>query len=247
MKKIVGLAMLASAAVAGTAHAEGSFSGNVALTTDYVFRGVSQTQNAPAIQGGFDYTNGIFYAGTWASNVDFGNSGGIAFDAPMELDLYFGVTPTTGPVSWNLGVLGYFYPGAADNGTGVEFDYVEFKVAPSIEVAPGFTLGAALYYSPEFTVSTDSATYYELNGAYAINDMFSVSGAYGYQTSDQTGYFVTTSGAVDDYSTWNLGVTASVAGFDIDLRYTDADEDITNLAGEVVSDGKAVLTLKRAL
>ena len=93
MKKILGLALLASAATAGAAHAEGSFSGNLALTSDYVFRGVSQTQNAPAVQGGFDYANGMFYVGTWASVIDFGSGSGLSVDAPMELDLYAGFKP----------------------------------------------------------------------------------------------------------------------------------------------------------
>ena len=54
-----------------------SFSGNVGLYSDYIFRGYTQTQNEPAIQGGFDveHSSGL-YAGTWASNVDWTTSGG---------------------------------------------------------------------------------------------------------------------------------------------------------------------------
>ena len=50
-------------------------SANVALTTEYVFRGISQTKEGPAIQGGYDLTCGIFYAGVWASNLDWGGTG----------------------------------------------------------------------------------------------------------------------------------------------------------------------------
>ena len=50
-------------------------SANVALTTEYVFRGFSQTAEGPAIQGGYDLTCGIFYAGVWASNLDWGGTG----------------------------------------------------------------------------------------------------------------------------------------------------------------------------
>ena len=68
-----GVALVALLATAGTAMAEGEWSGNVAMTSDYTWRGVSQSNEDPAIQGGFDYANGLFYAGTWASNVDFGD------------------------------------------------------------------------------------------------------------------------------------------------------------------------------
>lgn len=247
MKKLLGLAILAGAATSGAAYAEPSFSGNVALTTDYMFRGISQTQHEPTVQGGFDYSNGIFYAGTWASGVDFGAVAPNIDIASLELDLYAGIKPTTGPVSWDIGVIGYFYPDSWDP-PGTDVDYWEFKVAPSISPAEGLTLGAALYYSPEFTTSTDSALYYELNGSYAISDMFTVSGAVGHQTSDQTGYFVLEDfTSTDEYTTWNIGATLNVSGFGIDLRYYDTDEDITNFVGETVSDGTVVLALKRAL
>ena len=49
-----------------------NLSANVALATEYVFRGYSQTAEGPAIQGGFDVSCGIFYAGLWASNLDWG-------------------------------------------------------------------------------------------------------------------------------------------------------------------------------
>ena len=60
-------------ALAAPAIAEGEFSGNVTLTSDYVFRGITQTDGAPMVQGGFDYANDAFYAGVRASGVDFGD------------------------------------------------------------------------------------------------------------------------------------------------------------------------------
>ncbi len=53
-----------------------SLSANIGLTTEYVFRGYSQTAEGAAVQGGFDATCGLFYAGVWASNLDWGNNGG---------------------------------------------------------------------------------------------------------------------------------------------------------------------------
>src|SRR5690554_1963715 len=114
MKKLIGAAMLAGATVAGAsvaatgvASAETSVSGNVALTSNYVWRGVQQSSGNPAIQGGFDLESDMFYAGVWGSSVEF--DGAVA---SSELDLYAGFTPSLGPLSLDLGVISYFYPGA---------------------------------------------------------------------------------------------------------------------------------------
>ena len=85
--KIALAAAAATVALSGAAMAEElKLSYNLGATSDYVFRGVSQTQEDPAIQGGIDATYGIGYAGVWASNVDFG-----ADDPTAEIDLYAGV------------------------------------------------------------------------------------------------------------------------------------------------------------
>ena len=115
--KRLGLATLALLTPAGVAEA-GEFTANVSMVSDYVFRGVSLTDGSPAIQGGFDWAHDdLFYAGTWASNITDG----------VELDLYAGVTPTTGPITWDFAITGYFYPGAEDEAA--EFDYIELSAA----------------------------------------------------------------------------------------------------------------------
>ena len=79
---------------------------NVGLTSDYVFRGVSQTDESPALQGGVDVSSGIFYGGLWASNVDFYDS------TDAEIDAYVGVKPTFGAVSADFGAIYYGYVNA---------------------------------------------------------------------------------------------------------------------------------------
>ena len=82
--KIKTLAVAAVLSVIGIATAQAeeaksphSFSANVTAVSDYVFRGITQTDSHPAIQGGFDYAHASgLYAGLWASNVDF-NDGGV--------------------------------------------------------------------------------------------------------------------------------------------------------------------------
>lgn len=213
--KIVGLALLMSTAMGATqASAEGALSGTLTLTSDYMFRGISQTSGNPALQGSLDFTSGIFYAGVWGSNIDFG------FDETLETDVYLGLRPTFGPVSFDFGVVGYFYPGSSD--LLGEYDYVEGKVAASFTPVESLTLGGALYYSPEFFAETGEALYAEVNGAFAVSEAFSLSGAYGVQDVDLTG----------DYETWNLGAAYVVDSYKFDLRYYDTD--ISGLDSEVV-------------
>ncbi|HEU0289159.1 MAG TPA: TorF family putative porin, partial [Burkholderiales bacterium] len=93
-----------------------TFSANAALATEYVFRGFSQTAQGPAIQGGFDATCGIFYAGVWASNLDFGVvtvGGPDQVVANIEIDAYAGVKFTTGKLAWDVGIIYYGYPNQA--------------------------------------------------------------------------------------------------------------------------------------
>lgn len=200
-------AAAASLALGGTALAQEdttpSFSFNVGASTDYVFRGVSQTDEEPQIFGGADVSAGMFYAGVWASNVDFLDS------TDAEVDVYAGVKPTLGAVSADLGVIYYGY---VNSPSGSDYAYWEFKAAGSVAAGPA-TVGLAAYYSPDFFGAVDEALYYEVNAALPIGESpFTVSGALGRQELEGPG----------DYTTWNLGVGYALTdnvGFD--LRYWD--------------------------
>lgn len=197
---------------------------NIGASSDYVFRGVSQTDGDPQIFGGADLTSGMFYAGVWASNVDFGD------DTQAEVDGYFGVKPTAGPVSLDLGAIYYGY---IDAPSGSDYGYWEFKAAGSIPAGPA-TLGAAVYYSPEFFGGTGNATYTEINASGSPADKWTISGAVGYQAVD----------VGSDYTTWNLGVTyAFTDKISGDLRYTD--NDISGCGN--ICDSRVVVSLKATL
>ncbi len=216
------LALGSAAFAQDAAESEFSFSYNAGVASDYIFRGVSQT-DGPQVFGGVDIANGPIYAGAWISNVDFGD------DTDAEIDLYVGVKPELGPVTFDLAGIYYAYVGDDKNS---DYAYGEFKVAASVPVGP-VTLGTAWYYSPEFFGGTGSAVYGELNGSYAINDKWSIGGAVGKQAID----------AADDYTTWNFGVGwAPIDHLALDLRYHDSDLDCATFCGE-----KVVLTLKTTL
>ncbi|MBU3750980.1 MAG: hypothetical protein FGM52_11110, partial [Mycobacterium sp.] len=99
--KLAAFAATAALALGTAAQAQDKpeFSFNVGAASDYVFRGFSQTDSGPQVYGGADMSIGIFYAGTWLSNVDFGDS------TDMEYDLYAGFKPTVGPVSLDVGIV----------------------------------------------------------------------------------------------------------------------------------------------
>ena len=179
---------------------------NVGAVSDYVFRGFSQTSEDPAIQGGVDLTSGSFYAGAWASNVDFGD------DTDAEVDLYGGYRAEAGGFALDFGVIGYLYVGEPN---GADYNYAEFKAAASRAVGPA-TFGAAVYYSPDFFGIDDEATYAEVNAAFSPAPKWTVSGALGKQWLDVS----------DDYTTWNVGVGYALTDkVGVDVRYHDSDVD----------------------
>jgi len=215
-------AALALLATAGVASAQ-DVSFNVGVTTDYVFRGISQNNEEPALQGGVDATFGSFYVGGWASNVDFGDS------TKAEVDIYGGYKTEVSGFAVDLGVVGYLY--TSDPSTS-DYDYLEVKAAVSRAVGP-VTVGAAVYYSPDFFgAADDEATYVELNGAFAPFSRWTISGAVGEQFTDVS----------DDYVTWNVGATYALSDtVAFDVRYHDNDIDSPALP---IADGRVNATIK---
>lgn len=203
---VVGIIALGPCSEARAQEADVAF--NVAASTDYVFRGVSQTETDPAISGGVDVTAGAFYAGAWASNVSFAGDD----DTNAEVDLYGGWRGEVGGWALDVGGVAYLYtnqPGGAD------YDYVEAKVAASRAIGPA-TIGAAVFWSPDFFgAAEDEATYVEANAAFAPADRWTVSGALGRQVVSSD----------FDYTTWNMGAAYQLTdNLAVDVRYHDTDE-----------------------
>jgi uncharacterized protein (TIGR02001 family) len=232
MKKIIGLAMLAGATMSGVGAANAEVSGTVTLVSDYVFRGISQSDGGPAIQGSFDWSNDMFYAGAWGSSTNLG------VGESMELDLYVGATPTTGPISWDLALVGYFYPNADDGG--LESDYYEGIVGASVDLSEQFAIGGQVAYTPEYFAEGGNGTYYEINGTFTASDALSFTAAYGVQDIDF---------APGDYTTWNVGGSYAMHGFTFGLTYSDTEDAFENgyTLDESNSDGRVVLSIGRAL
>ena len=112
------------------------FESNVALSSDYIWRGMTQTAEEPAISGGFDIAgeSGLYF-GTWASNVEFGDG------AALELDWYAGyASELDNGFSYDIGYLAYTYPGE---------DSLDFE-----EIYVGFGYS---YFGYTFSSGQDSA------------------------------------------------------------------------------------------
>jgi len=238
---LYGSAPAAPVEVADPSH-KLSLSANVALTTDYVFRGVTQTDENPALQGGFDATYNIFYAGVWASNVDFGGGPFGQDIANLEIDYYAGIAPKWNGITFNVGGLYYTYPGAFD--PGAELDYFELKTGASYTFAEKLTLGITNYWSPEFTGETGDADALELSAAYALaNKWFNfftptVSGLVGWQWVDDIDV---------DYTYWNVGLTLGfLENWSADVRYWDTDGLDCPDSGLFACDARVVGTIKAA-
>ena len=109
---VVGGALLVGATVSQAQEiAGGDLSANIGAVSNYLFRGVTQTDDGAAIQGGIDWKHGSgFYLGTWASNVDFGDDS----DASAEVDLYGGYDFTVGDFDLGVNTIYYYYPDESD-------------------------------------------------------------------------------------------------------------------------------------
>lgn len=187
----------------------GEFSANVGFFTDYRFRGVSQTENEPALQGGIDWAHDSgFYLGTWGSNVEFA-------DAHLELDVYGGYASEFRGVSYDLGFVYYWYPGA---GRSQDFDYYEFVLGLGydFEVA---AVSSTIAYTPENFGDTGDGLYLEGGVSVPLPYEFSFDGTIGYQFIEEEVAF-----GIPDYLNWSLGLSRSFMGLDFSLAYIDTDE-----------------------
>lgn len=213
----------------------GTFSANVALTSEYYFRGLSQTDDAPALQGGIDYEVSLaepvsLYAGVWGSNVDFNEGGGVD-GATVEMDWYGGARGAIGAtgLSWDVGFIYYSYPGADGD---LDYDFVEVQGALGYDFSVA-AVTASVNYSPDNFGGSGNAWYPKLALDVPVPGVegLSFSGYVAKQYIEKNDVFGT-----EDYVEWNLSVGYSVAGFDLSLAYSDTD-----VAGNVDGKGEAIL------
>jgi uncharacterized protein (TIGR02001 family) len=244
----VAVAVMPSAASAADAPASPhTLTGNVGLYSQYVFRGLTQTNREPAVQGGFDYSHvSGFYAGTWASNISWLRDGG-SYNAggSLEWDFY-------GGYKWSLphdfgldvGTLYYYYPG--DVTPGCLAGSVACPKADTWEVYGALSwkwLSAKFSYSLDnktFGVPQSDGTYYlDLTASYPIpNTKLTAIAHYGKQKyTGQIPGVALSNDTLFSYDDWKLGLSYALPkDFTIGAYYTDTSS-VNPLGYGSVSEG----------
>jgi len=232
MKRLIAALLLMSAGV--SAYAE--VAGNVAFTSDYRFRGISQSDRDVALQGGFDWAHDSgFYLGTWASSIDFGTASDDAAGGSIEWDFYGGYARDINEnLSFDVGYMYYYYP--SDNWD-VDLDYQEFYGKFGFY---GAEIG--LIYSDDYFQSTKDFWYFYGDYGMPLGEVFSIDGHLGYNDLNES------FGTGGSYLDWSIGVSASAVGLDFSLAYVDTDLTKSEcFGGTKLCEATAVLTISKSL
>lgn len=246
------LAALALLALAAPAHAadapaagdpapEYSLTANVTLASQYRYRGLMQTNNQPAIQGGFDFTHASgLYLGNWNSSISWLNDGNSKVSAPVEMDFYGGYKGNLAPnVPFDLGALQYYYPG----------DYPSGYTSPdTTELYAGLGYGPVLFkYSIAMTnlfgfADSKYSQYFDLSGNFDT-------GFWGLTVNAHVGRQTVRNVTDGAYTDWKLGLTKDFGqGLAVSIAYIDTNADravYTNSRGRYMGRATGLLSLTK--
>ncbi|WP_107315912.1 TorF family putative porin [Achromobacter xylosoxidans] len=239
---LVALAAPAHAADSATADApEYTLTANVTLASQYRYRGLMQTNNKPAIQGGFDFTHASgLYLGNWNSSVSWLNDGNSDVSAPVEMDFYGGYKGNlAADVPFDLGVLQYYYPG----------DYPSGYTSPdTTELYAGVGYGPVMFkYSVAMTnlfgfADSKYSQYFDLSGNFDT-------GFWGLTVNAHVGRQTVRNLTDGAYTDWKLGLTKDLGqGLAISVAYIDTNADravYTNSRGRYMGRATGLLSLTK--
>ncbi|MGO9474250.1 MAG: TorF family putative porin [Rhodomicrobium sp.] len=223
------------------------------MASDYIFRGITQSNHQPSVNAYSELRYNVnptvqFYAGSAMESIDFPNR------AAGEDDFYFGVRPTIDKLSLDFGGWFYWYPGgrlfdgttdaSCTNGFGAgtvfcnkskaDDSFWEAYAKASWAVNDTFTLGANVYYDPDYLNTGADGTYASgtakatIPAGYLPKDIGSfLSGEFGHYWFGTTDAFYSNT-KLPDYNTWNAGISFTYKVFTLDFRYSDTDLSKTN-------------------
>lgn len=220
-------AAIASTAAAQTAAPEAkpdyTLTGNFGIYSQYIFRGLTQTDRKPAAQGGFDFAHASgFYAGTWASNVSWLNDAGLVdHGQSLEWDVYGGYRHAfDNDFGIDAGILYYGYPG----------DYLPGATRPNTTEL--YVAGSWKWVSLKYSHSVDdtfgipnskNSWYVDLSANYPLTDALTLNAHVGRQEFKGSNGGVSNGDALD-YTDWKIGVTWALAGgWNLGAYYTDTN------------------------
>ena len=242
---------------------------NVGLYSQYIFRGLTQTDRKPALQGGVDLTHSSgFYLGAWGSNIDwlrssYGPTGAVidpyyTKGGNLEVDLYGGYRTELGKsgIGIDVGALQYWYPGTLNAGYAkanttelygaLSYGWLQAKLS-------GVVSNAAWGYGKSSNAAQDDAqgTYYaELNATIPIGDLVGgeafkgVTGLVHVARQDFKGNL----NEPASYNDWKLGLQKSFeSGVNVGAYYTDtnAKADMWTYAGRNIGDATGTAYIQK--
>jgi len=252
--KLLNTLILAALAVPSVALAEEAspFTANVGLTSDYIFRGISQTSGNPAIQGGIDYAHSSgFHAGVWGSNVSWISDFTPAISSSLELDTYFGFGNSFAEdFSYDVGYVRYNYPasnypvGATKADTDEIYGSLAYKW-----ISAKYSYGLGKFLTVPGAQGTN---YLELNASFPVGETGITLGAhYGKQTyKGVAADALALAGTSATYSDYKLSAAKEFGGYTVALAYSDTNSPkagfYTTPAGKDLARATAVLSVTHA-
>ncbi len=220
---VLGCQFHAPAAVAS------EFTGIASLTSEYIYRGLAQSDGNPAFQLGLDYEfdAGIF-VGAWASTIDLQSAFG---ERDTELDFYLGYHyESEGPLSATLTVLRYTYPGQTGSHS---YDYDEVLVSTTWRERYSIELG----YTDNLYGLGRIGRHWELRSEWPVAGAWVISAALGRNDLSDIG--------VSRYLHWDVGASARFSRLVLDLRWYD-NEQPDGFAASISAGSQFVVSLSAA-
>lgn len=173
-------------------------SANLAITSNYIWRGMTQTNNSPAVQGGIDLGYKGFYLGTWGSNVEFGDT-----TNNLEADFYAGYAGEIAGFGYDLGYIYYAYPNESN-----AFNFDEAYVGVSYDWT---SFGVSGKYSFGLNNENDTPDYWEVGASAKLPWEVTLAAGYGDYDKVGTNYIVS--------------LAKTFGKFEIKVAYTDFSSD----------------------
>lgn len=245
LKKTLIAGLVAGALGSGLAQAQApasphTLTGNMTLASQYIFRGLKQTDGDPALQGGFDYSHESgFYLGTWGSNVSWlRDMGAYTGGASLEWDFYGGFKGTFGKsdFGYDVGLLYYYYPGTVAVGA-TKANTIEAYGALSwkwLTAKYSYSIDNKTFGMP----NSDGTWYFDLSASFPVTDKLSLQAHYGIQEFDGTTAGVSND-SVASYKDWKIGATYALPqDFTLGAFYTDTSMNTLQKAFYTTPAGK---------
>ncbi|UYN95278.1 MAG: TorF family putative porin [Enhydrobacter sp.] len=255
----VTVATICAATVAGAQEAEtwngpfgGTFTAGIAVTNDYSYRGISQTQRQWAVQPTFIYETATVaesvpisaYGGFWASNVSF--TGGTNVYAEVDILAGLRAKALDGKLTGDLGYIRYSYLGS--DAAPLFMDFNEFGLVVGYDFGV-VALSGAVRYSPNFFGDSGRAWYKWAQATVPLpfidfneNISFKVFGTLASQYVEKNANYGIPN---NDYWDWSLGLTVTVYGFDLSIAYVDTNIDVPGCLNTYNCEARAIFTVSK--